>query len=199
VTYTEFLARIVVEGVEGLERVAAVDDASPSTAGAVAAYDACVECDSPPELGILLAFARNKHIDLIMAPVPNAYECLFAQGFADTVAWVCNCVSALLLNEGYPALIPPTSRGIMKCSELLGAAPRGVPLEPQWFTDSPAAGTPDCLCSFCGRPIEITPMIVLRAYDAPRRLELRACERDACTQAFLNTPMLTQSGITAPS
>lgn len=197
--FGDFLARIIVEGVEALERVHTADLPSPSTAGALAAYDACVQCDSPPELGILLAFTRNKHLELIGEPVPDAEKCVFAEGFADTVAWVCNCVSALLLNEGYPPIITPTSRGIMKCSELLGAAPRGVPLAPQWFMDSPAAGTPDCLCSFCGRPIAVTLMIVLRAWDTPRQLELRACERDACMQAFLNYPMPTATGMMAPS
>lgn len=198
-TYTEFVRQIITEGVEVLASAALETPESPQLAGALSACEACLKCDSAPALGVLLAFARNKHADVLREPVPDADRCLFAQGFAYEVEWICNCVSALLLNEGLQPLITPTSRGIMKCAELLGEAPRGVPRSPQWFLDSPAAGTPDCLCSFCGCPIDLSLAMVLRAWDAPRRLELRACPRDACTAAFLSTPFLTAEGVSKPS
>lgn len=183
-TYREFVVRIITEGVEACERAAFEEPSSPRVAGALSGLEACLGCQSAPELGVLLAFARNKQTAVVREPVPDADQCVFAQGFTHEVEWICNCVSALLLNEGLQPLITPTSRGIMKCSELLGAAPRGVPSEPQWFTDSPAVGTPDCLCSFCGGLIELSPVIVLRAWDG-RKLEIRACSRDTCTAEFL--------------
>ncbi len=178
-TYAEFVVWIVQDGVTAAQR----DYAAVRLAGALAGFDAVLDCDTPPELGALLAFARNKQIALL-DEAPDDDARIFAQTFVAEVEWVCNCVSAFLLNEGSQPLIKPSSRGILKCAELLGAAPRGVPIEPQWFLDSPAAGTPDCLCSFCGRPIDLTPVIVLRVWNGP--LELRACARDACTAAFLS-------------
>jgi len=184
-TYREFVTRIIIEGITELGIPADYSATEADCAGALAGYLACRECESAPELGILLAFARNKHAEVIAAPVPDATACVFAARFAQSVEWVCNCTSALLLNEGLQPLTRPTSRGIMKCSELLGAAPGGVPVEPQWFLDSPPAGSPDCLCSFCGCPIVVSQVLPLRAWD-DRQLEIRACAKDACTLAFLS-------------
>ena len=132
-TYRTFVVSIVGEGVDALERAIVDGDKGPREAGALTGYDACVQCESAPELGILLAFARNKHTAVIGEPLPDADQCVFSAGFVGAVEWVCNCVSALLLNEGLQALTRPTSRGILKCAELLGVAPGGIPRTPLWF------------------------------------------------------------------
>jgi hypothetical protein len=46
---------------------------------------------------------------------------------------------------------------------------------PRWFTDSPDAGDPACLCSFCEQPIDEDSSPVLRAVDLSGKNEIRAC------------------------
>ena len=53
-----------------------------------------------------------------------------------------------------------------------------------WFADSPDAGSPDCLCSFCLTPIDEDDAPVLRALDQATGLEIRACH--GCEGAFFN-------------
>ena len=43
------------------------------------------------------------------------YRCYEAE-----VEWVCNCVSAVLHNEGMPTIITPTMRGVLKAAEIVG-------------------------------------------------------------------------------
>lgn len=38
------------------------------------------------------------------------------------VEWVCNVLSAILANEGRDTIVPPTCRGVMKASEIVGVA-----------------------------------------------------------------------------
>ncbi len=182
-TYQDFVARIIGDG----ERAATRDyaDNAPKLAGARDGFAACRTCGSPPELALLLAFARDQVQAQLRAPLLDAEAHTHASAFAAEIEWVCNCVSALLLNEGHQPICPPTARGVLKCAELLGVAPGGQPLDPQAFLDSPAAGTPDCLCSFCGRPIDADEAIVLRALNT-LNLEIRSCKRDACTRRFLS-------------
>lgn len=49
-----------------------------------------------------------------------------ARGFALEVEWVCNVVSAILMNEGKPTIIPPTARGTIRASEIVGIAPKSL-------------------------------------------------------------------------
>jgi len=182
-SYQEFVARIIIEGEQAARRDYAGHAAKLE--GALAGFAACLNCESPPELALLLTFAREKAIEQVGEPIPDADEYVYAQHFEAEIEWVCNCVSALLLNEGYDPIITPTSRGVMKCAELLGAATMGRPREPQWFLDSPPAGTPDCLCSFCGHPIDAHDGLVMRAWNQ-QKLEIRSCTRDECTTRFLS-------------
>ncbi len=45
--------------------------------------------------------------------------------YAAEVEWVCNVVSAALLNQGLPPIIPPTARGMTTAATILGIGPMG--------------------------------------------------------------------------
>jgi hypothetical protein len=188
--YREFLARLIAEETDRAEDAILAAHARgdavivPQWGGVTAGCEACLECASAPEIGQLLVFARANHVEVLAAPLPDLDACVFAEYFKREITWICECVSALLLNEGMDAMIRPGSRAVLKCAELLGVAPGGVPIAPLRFLDSPATGTPECLCSFCGQPIAVSEFITLRAWDA-RGLELRACGDAACVRAFL--------------
>ncbi len=42
------------------------------------------------------------------------------RGFAMEVAWICHIVSARLSPQGLPTIIPPTARGMITASKILG-------------------------------------------------------------------------------
>jgi len=43
--------------------------------------------------------------------------------------WVCNVVSALLMNQGLSTIIQPTARGVLKAAEIVGVRGQDVSKE----------------------------------------------------------------------
>ena len=132
-TLDEVLSRIINDGIE-----AAKHDYAPENyggdrptqrgllAGSVAGFEAC-RGKTPDELKALLHDARQKSHDA-MATVyhldgkrkADLKAVWYAKGYEGEVEWVCNCVSAVLMNEGLPTIVPPTARGMMRVAEIVG-------------------------------------------------------------------------------
>lgn len=53
----------------------------------------------------------------------------------------------------------------------------------KWFFDSPDAGNPDCICSFCGRPISDEQGPAVRLFDTDTKMEARF-HMDNCWTEF---------------
>jgi len=117
VNYTEFLTRIINDGIE-----AAKNDyvgKEDKLKGSIAGFEAC-RGKNPDELKELLSKAAKDTFHAHMKHIPNYWE---IRCFEAEVEWVCNCVSAMLMNEKLPTIIPPTARAVIKVAEVIGVSP----------------------------------------------------------------------------
>lgn len=129
-TYEEFLARIIDDGIEAARRDYAKKTRAAHLRGAVAGFEAC-RGKSPIELKVLLDRAcmasHDAHDELVQGrrASPGSTRPANLAGYWEArcyeleVEWVCNCVSAMLYNEGHPVIVPPTARGTIRAAEVL--------------------------------------------------------------------------------
>lgn len=179
--YGEFLARVIDDG----KRAATHDypPDSPKLLGSIAGFDACAH-KAPEALTLALLAAKQETARRLALALPDPDAYWFARCFELEVDWVCNVVSAVLANEGLKPIRVPTSLGVLAMARILGVALS----TPQWWADSPDAGDPACLCSFCLQPIPDDPDggAVRRTFHARVALELRCCVESACMARYLD-------------
>lgn len=115
----EFLDRLIDGGIaelalhypgEGRER--------QKREGGTKGFEEC-RGKSPAELALLLAEANDR---LGAARAAGADDYWFQRYRQLEVDWVCNCVSAALMNEGRPTIVFPTARGFARAAAVLGVA-----------------------------------------------------------------------------
>jgi len=112
--YYEFLTSVIADGI-----AAAMADykAQPDKLkGSVAGFEACKGKD-PGTLLTVLHEARRRTHQAYADQAENYWE---IRCFEAEVEWTCNCVSAMLSNEGLPTIVTPTARGVFKAAEILG-------------------------------------------------------------------------------
>lgn len=114
VDYNEFLNKVIDDGIEAAKE----DYASrpEKLKGSIEGFEAC-RGKNPLELAEVLKQASKKTHEARMNRVPNYWE---IRCFEAEVEWVCNCVSAILMNQGLPTIISPTARGYMKAAQIVG-------------------------------------------------------------------------------
>lgn len=116
--YETFLTRIINDGIVAAKRDYAHDPMKQK--GAVAGFEAC-RGKSPAELAQLRHDAadatRKARFGDGSKPVDNYWE---VRCFEAEVEWTCNCVSAVMSNEGLPTIVTPTARGFLKAAEVVG-------------------------------------------------------------------------------
>lgn len=111
-----FVERVIDDGIEAARRDYADDE--QKCAGAVDGFEAC-RGKTPVDLGLLLRDARaSREESYRSGPAPKDYW--FWRCRELEIEWVCNVLSAALLNEGREPIIPPTGRGLMKAADILG-------------------------------------------------------------------------------
>lgn len=115
--YFEFLDKIISDGIEA----AAKDYKGLKRAGALAGFNAC-KGKSPKELKDLLDASNTATEDARKRKVGEQYW--WFRCYAAEVEWVCNCVSAILWNQGLEVIIPPTTRGVLKAAQVVAEAER---------------------------------------------------------------------------
>lgn len=118
--YGDFLTRVIDDGIAAARRDYAGDaDARRlKREGAILGFENCRGLQ-PEELLALLTEA-NERATRAHRNEDGYYwywRCRALQ-----IEWTCNVVSAALLNEGKPTIVPPTARGMMKAAEILGVA-----------------------------------------------------------------------------
>ncbi len=113
VNLLDFLSVVIEDGIAAARKSYANDP--EKRAGAVAGFEAC-RGKSPTELLALLEGARS---DTRLAYVLDARDYWRARCYEAEIEWVCNCVSAVLENEGHAPIINPTYRGVMKANAVL--------------------------------------------------------------------------------
>ena len=122
ITYEEFLRRVIEEGMAAARESYAADQNKLNAA--IAGFWAC-RGKTPMALLQLLGEAQQatararRHI-----LTPSAFQDLGQywriRCYEAEVEWVCNCVSAMLVNQKLPPIIPPTVRGMRKAASILG-------------------------------------------------------------------------------
>ena len=110
----EFLEIIINDGIESVKKCYSKPEDDHKLKGSIDGFEACRN-KNPLELRGLFektckermgAFDHDNYWRI-------AYKNL-------QVEWVCNCVSAILLNQKLPVIIPPTARGVMRAAEVAG-------------------------------------------------------------------------------
>lgn len=122
--FTSFLNRLVDDGIEAARESYSRPDQKQKLDGSVAGFEACRSC-------------RETHIHQDLSELLDAARTATQAAHRDEedgywwyrcyeleVEWVCNCVSAILHNEGMPTIITPTARGVLKASEIVGLRAR---------------------------------------------------------------------------
>lgn len=116
--YTEFLTKVVDNGIEAARQSYNRPDQKDKLAGSVAGFQACRD-KGPIELKGLLEASAVARADARKNDHDRYwwYRCYEAE-----VEWVCNVVSCMLINQKMPPIVPPTARGMVAASKILGVA-----------------------------------------------------------------------------
>lgn len=123
--YQKFLSEVIKGGIKGAKRDYRRVGQKVILKGSIAGFEACRN-KNPIELAKLLEESGKKSQGLFRTKFnPTTKELnkyWEARGFTLEVEWVCNVVSAMLMNEKKPTIIPPTARGMIRASEIVGVA-----------------------------------------------------------------------------
>jgi hypothetical protein len=118
-TYDEFLARVIDDGIEAARADYTKPEEDRHLKGSIAGFEACRGKNSPA-LVVLLGEARKRTAEAYARTTQPSYW--YLRCYELEVEWVANCVSALLVNQGGQALTSyqPTARAVMKLGEIVG-------------------------------------------------------------------------------
>lgn len=116
--FDAFLTRVIDEGIAAAFRDYARPQDRDKQNGAVAGFETCRGLD--PE-GLRVLLERSAATREAARRIAHPRYWMFA-GLCAEVEWVCNVVSALLVNDGHSPLAShlPTARGVMKAAEIVG-------------------------------------------------------------------------------
>jgi len=116
--YFEFLDKVINEGITSATLDYTEESEKEKLDGSVAGFNACRK-KTPEELILVWQEANNKANESFLDEMNNYwyYNC-----FKLEVEWVCNVVSALLINEGHKPLFSwlPTANGCNKAAKIVG-------------------------------------------------------------------------------
>jgi hypothetical protein len=118
--YEQYLAQIIDEGVAAAKTDYTEERNKDKLKGSVEGFEAC-RGKSPAELKALLGETRERVKQAYLDEAENYFE---IRCYEAEVEWVCNCVNAILMNEGQPIIVSPTARGMMKAAEVVGVRER---------------------------------------------------------------------------
>lgn len=117
-SYEAVLARIIEEGIEAARQDYTRPDDADKLRGSVEGFEMCRDLD-PGGLAGVLERARKDTLQAHRDEAPDYWRIRCAEL---EVEWVCNVLSAVLMNQGLPVIVPPTARGAMKAAEIVGVA-----------------------------------------------------------------------------
>lgn len=111
--YEEFLEKTINSGKAAAEKT--YENDALCREGAVKGFESC-RGKQPHELFELLTAAREevRRAYLVENPGYWNFRCCEAE-----IEWVCNVVSAMLVNQGLTPIVAPTYHGVMKADEIL--------------------------------------------------------------------------------
>jgi hypothetical protein len=115
---SNFLEKIIEDGIEAARADYIRPDQENLLKGSIQGFEGC-RGKTPQELrdlyGEAMATSSRKSLE-------QADDYWYYQGRALEIEWVCNCISAVLVNEGQDPLLGhlPTCRGVFKAAEVIG-------------------------------------------------------------------------------
>jgi len=117
--YTEFLTRIIDEGIEAAKADYTKESDKQNLEGSIAGFNACRD-KSPEELVKVWQKASDDMNNAFNEQKDNYW---WFRCFQLEVEWVCNVVSAMLMNQGQTTPLLswlPTANGAMKAASIIG-------------------------------------------------------------------------------
>ena len=121
--FNKFLTAIIDKGIQACKRDYKRTDQKSILKGSIAGFEAC-RGKNTLELPQLLDEARKSSNDWTMQSDHKSKKDIdkhwYLRGFVLEVEWVCNVASCALYNQGLPTIIPPTARGMITASKILG-------------------------------------------------------------------------------
>jgi|19_taG_2_1085344.scaffolds.fasta_scaffold02714_8 hypothetical protein len=130
--FLTFFNRLVDDGIQGArdsyENLDMSEQQRQKLTGSIAGFETCRQVrvsHVAQDLSDLLDASRiatHSARDEVMdnGDQPSSEQYWWYRCYEAEVEWVCNCVSAILHNEGMPTIIMPTARGVLKASEIVG-------------------------------------------------------------------------------
>lgn len=113
-TYESFLNQVIEGGLAGI--LVSYAHEPDKLKGSREGFEAC-RGKTPDQLWELLVEARRRSWDAQREMAENYWEVRHTEL---QIEWTCNCVSAMLQNEGLPTIVPPTARAVLRVHEILG-------------------------------------------------------------------------------
>lgn len=114
--YIEYLTQIIDSGIKAAKTDYTDPKDNLKLSGSIEGFEICRD-KLPAQLLKLLNEAQIKSWDAI---TKDADDYWFWRCRELEIEWVCNCVSAMLINQGIEPIITPTARGVMRAAEIIG-------------------------------------------------------------------------------
>lgn len=114
--YLTFLTHIIEDGLAGAKKSYATPEQAAKLRGSTQGFEECRRRE-PAALLTLRGEAGDHATKLVGSENVDLYwecQCRFLE-----IDFVCNVVSAALLNEGKAPIVTPTSRGVIRAAEIL--------------------------------------------------------------------------------
>lgn len=111
-----FLQRVIDEGIAAATKDYSRPNQKAQRDGSVAGFEACRNKNVEELRELLLA----THTATEDARHRRAKDYWWYRCYESEVEWVCNCLSAVLRNEGLPIIVIPTARGFIKAADIIG-------------------------------------------------------------------------------
>lgn len=109
----EFIEEVIRTGIEGAKE--SYGDDPEKLAGSIAGFEAC-RGKTPEEIAKLLGVAAVNTRRAYAEDLPDYWR---HRCFEAEIHWVCNCLSAVLVNEGIAPIVEPTARAVMHANRIL--------------------------------------------------------------------------------
>ena len=120
--YEEFLTQVIDNGLKSIAEDARMAKYPKRVEGSKEGFEAC-RGKTPEQLAQLLVEANRKTLNARMDYKGPTIEEYWKQvHYALQIEWVCNSVSALLMNQGLPVIVNPTARGLINASKIVGVS-----------------------------------------------------------------------------
>jgi hypothetical protein len=120
--YFEFLAKVIEDGVEAAKKDYTRPAQQCKLHGSLAGFEICKE-KGMVELKAILKEAQEASFEMSFGGSPDmkvdAETYWFKKCYEAEIEWVCNVVSAMMLNHGVRPIVRPTARGVQKAAEIL--------------------------------------------------------------------------------